>query len=288
MLVSDLELLREELTAYVVPKLRYYEQQLIPYRLFYHVNPHTATTRRYGQIIGTALGLSHHNLGLVDVACACHDLTQDSIQVTRKDGALVRQRLSGLIEGRSASQATEFMVNATFPFMYMDYGIVNSAIIATIPTMSHEHGTVIQEFLTETSHLVVRVTALADLCAAGMNPKGFLQDTMLLFAEENNDMMLDLLHADSLDEIGVREQDWYRERIITCKKQAVGFAEGRKLLLPRDLRGLSATHRNAVMSLFCHFDATIAAAEQAVREAERMSFKEMVVHMLPTKFRPGA
>ncbi|MDB5189916.1 MAG: hypothetical protein JWN49_242 [Parcubacteria group bacterium] len=256
-----------------------FEKRLLSYRLFYHVNEHTANTRHFANLIGKAMGLSDYMLALVDVGSGHHDIDQKS-ELCMINGVLVRKRFSGVMEINSSAEASSFMEKSEFPFLPEDYVIVASSITVTFPGWSDEYGTVIQPRLTPCSHPVERAVALADLASAGMDPAGFVRGGILLFAENNVDILLALRDTKNPADLDIITQQDYDHRFLSWLRSQICFAEGRQAMIDEELKGLRPTQRDAVRTLFCRFRESIAAAEQEVLRAEKMSFDQKMAHLM--------
>ena len=286
----DLKLAAEILgsQAMVLIKGRF-EDVPLPMRLQYHDTVHTYGVRERAVAIALAIGLPDREVVLTDIAAAFHDTVQAWHPVDKGNGIIIRQRHAGQNEVTSAQEAVNAMSGPFAPFTFLceEYGIVASAIIATIPAWSVEHGTVIQPFLTPCSHPVARAVALADIGSPGMDSAGFAKDAPALFAEEQLDVIATLAKADRADDIDEATQEQYRSRYINWLKSQHGFACGRRALLGKELEGLSADARIFVSALFSHFDESIEAAEVAHRRAQTMDFVPLMRQILPQAFPCG-
>ncbi|TSC63867.1 MAG: Uncharacterized protein G01um101491_438 [Parcubacteria group bacterium Gr01-1014_91] len=259
-------------------------------RLPYHNSLHTNGVRQRAVEIARAMGLSEREVILTDIAAAFHDTVQVSHPVKKGNGVVVRQRHAGRNELASAQEAVDAMGADSFSQMRFtpeEYGIVASAIIATIPAWSGTFGTVIQPFLTPCSHPIVRAVALADLGAAGMDPACFAHDWPTLFAEDQLDIMTALTNAKRASDINAATQESYRKRYVWWIGSQAPFARGRQALLSHELEGLADTDaRERVRALFSHFDESIQLATAATKLAKTQDFVLLMRQLLPGAF-PG-
>lgn len=257
-------------------------------RLFYHNTVHTNGVMQRALGIAGAMHLPGRWVMLTQVASAFHDTVQKWDQVQKDDGVIVRQRRTGRNEMESVQEAVDAMTNAAPELVFSpeEYGIVASAIIATIPAWSVEHSTLIQPFLTPCSHPVVRAVALADVGSPGMDPEGFVKDTSTLFAEEQLDIMEAISKASRASDIDDATQEQYRKRYVSWIGAQVVFALGRQALLDSELRGLDCKARIRVKALFSRFDQSVEIANLARVRAMTIEFVPLMRQLLPQAF-PG-
>lgn len=284
----DLKLATEILASQAIVLIRSrYEDVPFERRLFYHDTFHTHGVRERVFKIARAMGLSDRHLMLTDIAAAFHDSVQAWRPVKKGNGVIIRQRHAGTNEVASTQEAVDAMSNSDIEFTPEEYGIVASAVIATIPSWSVEHGTVVQPFLTACSHPVARAVALADLGAAGMDTACFVRDWKTLFAEEQLDIMAILPKIARASDIGAAIQEEYRARYVAWLKSQAPFARGRRALLNHELEGIADTDaRQHVRALFSHFGESIAAAKEAHTQAQTIGFVPLMRQVLPSAF-PG-
>lgn len=258
-------------------------------RLQYHNTFHTNGVRQRAVAIARAMGLSEREVIITDIAAAFHDTVQAWHAVEKGNGVVIRQRHAGQNEVASAQEAVDAMSEpfTTLTFTPKEYGVVASAIVATIHAWSGTFGTVIQPFLTACNHPVARAVALADLGAAGMDPACFAHDCPTLFAEDQLDIMTTLMNAKRASDISEPIQYSYRSRYIAWIGSQIGFAKGRKALFEHEIEGIADTDaRHRVRALFSHFDESIAAAEMVYDWARVTGFLPLMRRVLPGLF-PG-
>lgn len=285
---NGLELAGEIVASQTIVLIRSrYEDVPFERRLFYHDTFHTHGVRQRALGIARAIGLSVRHLMLTDIAAAFHDSVQVSHAVERGNGTVIRQRHAGQNEVASTQEAVDAMSSSDTEFTPEEYGIVASAIIATIPAWSADFGTVIQPFLTSCSHPVARSVALADLGAAGMDHACFARDWRTLFAEEQLDIMASLRTAQLANDVDTATQESYRARYVSWLESQAGFARGRRAMLNHELDGLADTvARQRVHALFSHFGESIELANDASKLARTQDFVPLMRQFLPTAF-PG-
>lgn len=282
---TGLELAGEIVASQAIVLIRSrYEDVPFERRLFYHDTFHTHGVRQRALAIARAMEMSARHIMLTDIAAAFHDTVQAWHPVERGNGIVIRQRHAGTNEVASTQEAVDAMSNSDIEFTPEEYGIVASAIIATIPAWSATFGTVIQPFLTHCSHPVARAVALADLGAAGMDPACFVRDWETLFAEEQLDIMAALRDAKRASDISEPVQYSYRSRYVAWIESQVGFARGRRALLGSELIGLGFDATIRVENLFNRFDESIAAATTAHEWTGTIGFVPLMRQLLPTAF----
>src|SRR3990167_6281667 len=106
-LVAVRELLRERFEAGPVKD-----------KLPYHGIEHTEGVVRRALAIGAALGISEHELRLVEIAAAFHDTVQDWEEQVNANGEVKRKRNQGANELKSAGEAEAWMLQ--FPGEFSD------------------------------------------------------------------------------------------------------------------------------------------------------------------------
>lgn len=288
---TDMELASEIVASQAIVLIKgRFEDVPQSMRLPYHNTFHTSGVRQRAVAIARAIGLSDRHVVLTDIAAAFHDTVQVSHPVKTSNGVVIRQRHAGQNEVASAQEAVDAMSGPFAPFTFMceEYGIVASAIVATIPGWSVEYETVIQPFLTHCSHPVARAVALADLGAAGMDTACFVRDWKTLFAEEQLDIMSALMNAKRSSDISEPVQYSYRSRYVAWLGSQVSFARGRQELMSSELLGLDigVRSRSQVRAMFDHFGESVAAARAAHALATKMDFVPLMRQILPGAF-PG-
>jgi hypothetical protein len=262
-----------------------HESGRVPTHMHYHNSGHTIGVVERARAIGGALGMSERHLLLTTIAAAYHDTVQRWAPVEQADGSVLRKRQTGRDEVASAYEAVEAMAELGIAFTPEEQGVVASAIIATIPAWDAAATTVAQPFLIE--HPVITALALADVGAAGMDPDMYSRDGPALFAEENLDLMTAVMGAERAADLGGDVQELYRGRYIAWLKVQPGFALGRRHRLHNgELAGFDPQVRERVLGLFSHFDASVAAAEAAIKRAEALAFAPLM-RQLDVRAFPG-
>ena len=251
-----------------------HETGVVPDHMHYHNSAHTIGVIDRARAIGKALGMTDRQLLLTAIAAAWHDSVQRWMEIEGEGGVVTRKRFTGRDEVASAAEAVEAMSEVDLRFSPEECGIVCSAIVGTIPGWDGEQATVSQPFLIE--HPVVRAVALADLGSAGMDPDMYRRDGPALFAEENLDLVEAIMAADTAAEISPAMQGVYRARYIAWLKVQPGFARGRRARLQVELADLDDAKRGRVMALFSRFDESVAAADEAVVQAESLDFVSLM------------
>jgi len=131
-----------------------------------------------------------------------------------------RFRDGGIIEQQSAQYVSKLLLEEGIELTEEERGILDEAIMGTVPGYSVELRTVTQPNLKEGSHDVAWAIGAADLGSAGDNPEQFLKDGDNVFRE---DRMLPNLNT--LDEVTLTAL--YQEAIGWTASQ-VAYAEGQK------------------------------------------------------------
>jgi len=243
--------------------------------LEYHVTSHTeAIIRRTRKILeavreASPQALNERSLLVGEYVAANHDTVQN-YEVVQKDGGIkIRKRFVEKNEFMSLEESLAF-IHKIDPNLLTpeEEDILRDAIPSTIPDYSPEHGTVIQPRLTETSGLIARAVALADLGTAGMDgPEAYLPEGNAIFREDNMDIPESLHNPE--------KRDFLTKRMLAWSEIQISFATGRKALLDTELQGLSPEVQNAVRALFNKFDESIAAAEAQLERRRAMNFEEL-------------
>lgn len=258
--------------------------------LDYHNREHTEMVmERTAKILQTIREadpglIKERDITLGRLAAAFHDIVVNwkADRISNKEGGfkIIRKRFIGPSEEGSAEEAVAFMdkVNqesAREVFSSKDKEAVKEAIKVT--TFDIKEGVVIQPNLTKESPPVVRAVALADLGGAGMaGPEVFLLEGDKLFREDN----LDIRKAvKNLQNISEEQKEYYKKRILAWSEGQVGFAQGRKALLKKELSGLPEPARSRVAGLFNQFDQSLLAAKERAQRRREMTFEELLEDM---------
>ncbi|MDB5244862.1 MAG: hypothetical protein JWN18_732 [Parcubacteria group bacterium] len=262
-----------------------YENVQIPDRLFYHVWAHTDGVIGRATRIATALKLSTPFVTIVQTAAAKHDEVQLYARDRKVDGRVMRQRAIGANERQSGAAALKFIRQhrAAEGAILMDENhlILIEAILTTVPKWNSEYKTVVQPALNRGSHPVTRAVALADLGAAGMDPVQFDAEGPALFIEDNIDVALMLSDARRLVDIPEATQSTIQCRLVQWMATRPQFVQGRRLLLQRELEGLSAPERTSIKLLFSGFEESLHIAEEAPKKFASMSFIDVARCLIP-------
>ncbi|MDP3947726.1 MAG: hypothetical protein Q8Q41_03495 [bacterium] len=259
-------------------------------RLPFHNTRHTKDVVRRTGLIFSAIRearpelVSERDIALGRLTAAYHDIIQRWEENRARDGEFektMRRRFTTQNEYESAERAVQFMDcldAAQDPlFTEEDKMIVREAIDVTIPGFSPEKGTVIQPNLKETSSLITRAIALADLGTAGMDgARAYAEEGDALFREENLDILEAAKDPGRLPEA---QKQYYAKRMIGWSKFQATFARGREALLENELTGLDEASKNAAKKLFNKFSDTILRAEEKGKQRESMSFEELLADM---------
>lgn len=227
--------------------------------------------------------VSDHDVGIGRLASAYHDAVQIWEENRVKDGEfekVLRKRLVGKNEAASGDEAIAFMVKINenkVIFSDNDKVTVQRAIDTTVPDWDVKNETVMQPNLKESSSLVERALALADLATAGMDgSEKFLKEGSSLFREEN----LDILEAiRSGDDIPKNKQEYFKKRMVGWLKSQPGFAKGRQARLEAELQPIPEQARKLVTELFDRFEDSIEKSKEVADKAEEMTFEELVKYM---------
>ncbi|MDO8558000.1 MAG: hypothetical protein Q7S09_02275 [bacterium] len=214
-----------------------------------------------------------------------HDTRQKWAEESTVEGDFTkRMRKRSRIENEQASadDAVSYMEEVNQKktgyevFSQEDMSIVREAIMGTVPDFDPKKG-VFQPNLNETSSIVTRALALADLGTAGMDgPEAFSAEGDALFREENLDI-LDAAHDPGA--LTDAQKEYFRKRMIGWSKFQPAFASGRKALFEKEVSGLSAGCKEALTSLFNRFDESIEATKKRGEVRSTMLFEELLKDM---------
>ena len=225
------------------------------------------------------------DVNLAKLAASFHDVVQKWEAAQTKDGEFtktVRRRFIGANETASSQEVVEFMEEVNKEksleiFSIEDKQRLIEAIDATVPGFSVEKGTVIQPNMKESSGIIAKALALADIGTAGMEgSEAFLPEGDALFREENLDIAQALRENHELSET---QKEYFRKRMLLWTKFQANFALGRKNLLETELLGLSENAQIKLKELFNKFDSSIEASRERALRRENMSFEELLSDM---------
>ncbi len=137
-------------------------------------------------------------------------------------------------------------------FSERDMADVKQALMATVPGWDIQKGTVEQINLSESSRMLARAVALADLGEAGMEPEVFLDAGDALFLEDNPDIAEAVKDPEKFKD-KPEEKARFAARIVAFRKMQPEFALGRQNRLEQELKGLSEEEKKSVMKVFDQF-----------------------------------
>lgn len=263
-----------------------FEEGDIENRLAFHDQEHTKGVVRRAGVIARAMGLPAREVLLAQVASAFHDVVQEWKEDKRDTGAVMRSRLAGDNERKSAEKALNWMKNESGEvFTEAEYARVWSAIMATVPDWDPTYATVKQVDIVPGVHPITRALALSDLGAAGMEPAISHHEGLALFTEENLDIVRALRASEGkLETIPEADQERYKNRYATYLTNQVAFIRGRQARLEVELEGLPEPALTQVRALFSHFDTSIQQAEAEAAAAPSLTFDEIARRLTPEAF----
>lgn len=257
--------------------------------LDFHNTRHTKDVMRRIDLILQAIRranselVSARDIEIGRVAAAFHDVVQDWEELPdEKSQKTTRRRFVGANEQKSADEAIAFIEafekeqNQAI-FSEQEKEIIKEAIGVTVPGFNPGKNTVVQPNLKESSSLVARALALADIGCAGMDGKGqFLYEGDALFREENLDIKKALADGEELSE---EKKEAFRKRMLGWTGFQFKFAQGRKDLFESEIAALPEEARESVRLLFSHFDESIDGAKELFEKRKNMSFEELAKDM---------
>jgi hypothetical protein len=160
-------------------------------------------------------------------------------------------------------------------FDSQDIQNVADGVFVTIP--GFEDGTVTQPNLTKESSLMARIIALADLGEALMDgPEASLESGKRVTIEENSDIE-EAIANENVKPLSDEQKEKYRMRILNGLRFQKPFVEGRKNRIDQELSGIEDEKaRLTVTQLFNRYDETINGVAEAISQAEKMNFDQLV------------
>lgn len=254
-----------------------------PYdNLEFHNTKHTEDVERRIRAILQAMQASERHVLLGALLGAYHDTVQEYVADTKSDGSVMRKRHIGVNETKSAEELATFMRARPTAFTEEEIAIVDPGMQNTVPGFDPELKAVVQpnflksinndfewEHPNDSLELVKRALALADLGTAGMDgPDKFLPEGNAVFREENLDV------PELLNKPEARK--FLTDRMLAWSKGQITFAETRKALLDRELKGLPEKMADEVRKLFSKFGDSIKAATDQLATRKQMTFEELV------------
>jgi hypothetical protein len=216
-----------------------------------------------------AMGAGEPDFRVGLLAAAFHDTVQHWVPNPGANGAVMRKRFAGRNEAESAAEAVAWMRGSGAGFTDADCGVVERAILATVPGWDPDNQTVSQPNLPADAPPVVRAVALADLGIAGMDGTPYIQTGDELFREDNIDIGRAVRPGASDPPPDV--WDGYKQRMLAWSRFQSAFARGRRARLEIELGDLRGPARDAVRKLFTRFDEAIALAESTVKAREHLA-----------------
>jgi hypothetical protein len=203
-------------------------------------------------------------------AASFHDTVQDWEAVLGQfQGCHIikRKRFTGSNEEKSAETAEKFMKSHAMEDP--DYQVVKSAILATTPGFDVALQTVTHPLLTDTSPLIARIVALADISTLGFDgPPAIIDEADRLFREENLDILANIAKGATISETKL---DWIKERVLQWMHSQTQFAKGREKLLPKELAYFPTDAQESLMRLFNKFSLSQEVIEETIEVRSKMS-----------------
>lgn len=237
----------------------------------FHNVEHTRGVIKRARALMLAMGADQAEIDAGVLGAAFHDVVQRWETNNTPDGRALRKRFVGQNEKDSAAEGVAWL---------KAHGVLNDrqretvvkAIMGTVPAWDQQNATVAQPQVPADASPAVRAVALADLGIPGMDGgKDYVATGDDLFREENLDVLRTLRASHGRADVAAATLDGYKTRVLNwCKGQA-SYARGRRARLPVELGDLNGSARSAVEALFCKFDESIAAAEEALRQREGLS-----------------
>src|SRR5690606_19153678 len=156
---------------------------------------------------------------------------------------------------------------------------INEIIKCTVSKWSVEYETINQEFLSKDSSPIAWVVALADMGNLGMETADiFLKEGDALFREE---YLFIKTYLQEREEPNKALEDIAVDAMQNWSVGQIKFAERRKELVLKRIEEMPVSDegKEAVRSLFIHFDEAIEEAKKAAEKRSSMTFNELVHDM---------
>lgn len=264
--------------------------------LDFHNTRHTSSiVTRVERILsamkGAGVAIDERTIARGKMYGAFHDVVQEENEpkvISEGDNDRVqRVRRTGDNEKASWEAAAAFMEKTNGEageevFTREDIDGAREAIEATVPSFYFDKekgwGTVIQPNLNKKSSFEARALALADIGAAGMEGyEVYGPEGDAVFREENLDILRVLRQPEAL---GEEQKEYFKSRMTKWSAMQIGFAEGRKALLDKELDGLDPLVQEKLKEeVFSKFDDSIEGAKTKLEERKNMSFEELAKSM---------
>ncbi len=246
----------------------------------YHNSEHTRKVVKRAFLIGQALGLNDKQFELLQIAASFHDLVSDfyfdEVEVEHQGKKLkVRKRTMKREnnEKESANEAERWMGEKGY--LEEEIALVKNAILATIPDWDQEKGTVYQQGLNKDSDLIIRALCLADLGAAGISARDYLNDPFNLFLEEYPDFHQFILGE---RELTAEEKGFYLEKFRDFINLQANFVQGREGLFENEIEGqeIDEEKKNRLRELFSNFYESYQLMLTLANEIKQEDFNSLV------------
>lgn len=168
-------------------------------------------------------------------------------------------------------------------FIQEDVLVCRSVMAATIPFWDTPLGTVVQNYLTAGIPIEAAIVGLADLAGAGMDgPEQYIKEGNAEFQEVRIGITRAINEA-KRNEQGVpvldsTDQAYVEGEIRKWLDIQIHFAEGRKILLDRDLSSIDDPNVRTAFKeeLFTRFDESIKSAKDRAKDLDKKDFAELL------------
>jgi hypothetical protein len=217
-------------------------------QLYYHTIDHAFAVKRRSKTIFKAIdahSLAHRERidiyrleGLIDICAIAHDMIQE---FKPSLSGVSRKRHFGIGETATIDKLIEYLeslnrqflacnLNRDVMFTEKDLQIIRESIAATTCSYDLNNNSIYQPYLYQTQSplsLAAKIIALADLGTLGMDGiEAYLQDSILLFAEDNPDLAHFILNRQPLTASHLSKHDW-QLKLAEMTDSIVKFARER-------------------------------------------------------------
>jgi hypothetical protein len=217
-------------------------------QLYYHTIDHAFAVKRRAKTIFKAIdthSLAHRERidiyrleGLIDICAIAHDMIQE---FKPSLSGVSRKRHFGIGETATIDKLIEYLeslnrqflacnLNRDVMFTEEDLQIIRESIAATTCSYDLNNNSIYQPYLYQTQSplsLAAKIIALADLGTLGMDGiEAYLQDSILLFAEDNPDLAHFILNRQPLTASHLSKHDW-QLKLAEMTDSIVKFARER-------------------------------------------------------------
>jgi hypothetical protein len=217
-------------------------------QLYYHTVEHAFAVKRRAKTIFKSIdthSLAHREEidiyrleGSIDICAIAHDMIQE---FKPSLPGISRKRHFGIGETATIDKLIEYLESLNRQFLAdnldrdvmftdEDLQIIRESIAATACSYDLNNNSIYQPYLYQTqssSSLVPKIIALADLGTLGMDGiKAYLQDSILLFAEDNPDLAHFILNRQPLTASRLSKHDW-QLKLAEMTDSIVKFARER-------------------------------------------------------------